>query len=67
MKKMERIPESPVASPRRPLSKVNLQSGDVLVSFAGQPVRHRMDVELCLLGRKLGKRSKSSLIEMVGS
>jgi serine protease Do len=32
-----------------------LQSGDVLVSFAGQPIRHRMDVELCLLGRRNGE------------
>lgn len=37
------------------LSSGRLQAGDVLVSFAGQPVRHRMDVELCLLGKRTGE------------
>jgi serine protease Do len=31
-----------------------LQAGDVIISVAGQPVRHRMDVELAMLERRRG-------------
>jgi serine protease Do len=36
-------------------SQLELHEGDVILSIAGQPVRHRMDVELALLEKRRGE------------